>query len=74
MRSDPPDTTAPDRCHFGHPCPPARLTRCYFPEGCWCYPDDHDQWLCPQHTIKGLQNNAGTTVQGYLHTTKEDPT
>lgn len=54
-------------CHFGHFCLQELLTLCHFPDGCWCYPDDKYQWLCPQHTIKGMQNNAGETVSGYLH-------
>lgn len=60
--------SVPDQCQFGHACLPDRLTLVHFPEGCWCFPEVQAQWLCPQHTIKGLQNNAGETVQGYLHT------
>lgn len=55
------------RCHFGHGCLTERLTLVYFPMGCWCYPNDREQWLCPQHAIKGLQNNLSETVRGYLH-------
>ena len=54
-------------CHFGCRCYTDRLTHVYYPEGCWVYPHDNNQWLCPHHTIKGLQNNEGYTVEGYLH-------
>lgn len=52
------------RCRFG--CTWTHLTLVHYPEGCWCFPDEY-QWLCSQHTIKGLQNNTGETVAGYLH-------
>lgn len=61
----------PKRCHFGHDCPSEKLTLVHYPDGCWVYPHDHDQWLCPQHTLKGLQNNVGNTVRGFLHDLKE---
>lgn len=55
-------------CHFG--CESSQLTLVHYPEGCWCF-DDKDQWLCPQHTVKGLQNNSGYTVEGFLHEERE---
>ena len=55
------------RCRFGCRCDGGNLTRVYYPDGCWVYPHDTDQWLCPQHTIKGLQNNEGYTMEGFLH-------
>lgn len=58
------------QCHFGCRCAKEKLTRVHYPDGCWVYPHDHDQWLCPQHTLKGLQNNVGYTVQGFLHDQK----
>lgn len=60
------------KCHFGCKCEQAKLTRVHYPDGCWVYPDVYDQWLCPQHTFKGLQNNEGWTVEGFLHE-KEHP-
>ena len=42
------------------------LTLVRYTEPCWCF-NDLEQWLCPQHTVKGLQNNEGQTVEGYLH-------
>ena len=60
------------RCHFGCRCYTDRLTLVHYPEGCWCFPKDYDQWLCPHHTLKGLQNNSGYTLKGYLHD-KQNP-
>lgn len=54
-------------CHFGCKVKHStQLTLIHYPDGCWCFPD-REQWLCPQHAIKGLQNNHGYTVRGYLH-------
>lgn len=57
-------------CHFftkfGCVCAPERLTLVHYDNGCWCFPDDNDQWLCPQHVIKGLQNNGGLMISGYM--------
>lgn len=53
-------------CQFG--CESELLTLVFYPHGCWCFPNEQEQWLCPQHTIKGLQNNEGYILKGYLHT------
>lgn len=53
-------------CRFGCTVREELLTLVYYPDGCFCFPDS-EQWLCPQHTIKGLQNNQGWTLKGYLH-------
>jgi hypothetical protein len=60
-------TERTNKCHFGCECPYERLTLVYYEEGCWCFPNDKQQWLCPQHAIKGMQNNEGLTQAGYLH-------
>ena len=53
-------------CRFNCSTPHDLLTLVYYPDGCWCFPDKY-QWLCPQHAIKGMQNNEGLTQEGYLH-------
>lgn len=53
-------------CQFG--CESELLTLVFYPHGCWCFPNEQEQWLCPQHTIKGLQNNEGYILKGHLHT------
>jgi hypothetical protein len=52
-------------CRFGCECPIEQLTRVQYEDGCWCF-TDQEQWLCPQHAIKGVQNNAGRLLRGYL--------
>jgi len=53
-------------CRFGCAVADERfLSLVQYGDGCICF-DDPYQWLCPQHTVKGLQNNAGVVVRGYL--------
>lgn len=32
------------------------------PEGCICFPNDREQWLCAQHFIKLVQQGAPYTL------------
>lgn len=45
-------------CRFGPRCQEA-VVFVAVPEGCICFPDDREQWLCAQHYLKLLQNAPG---------------
>lgn len=45
------------QCRFQHKSEGDAVIKVAVPQGCICYPDDREQWLCWQH-YEGLRGNS----------------